>query len=91
MYIHICICTCCAFAKRYTCRYPFRLTATSLTLSSEAAFVLKWAQVEEWPMLCELLDTAAMDSTVYNAFSTLLGSLDVRREKTQRAATEVQK
>ena len=38
--------------------------------------MLKLAQVEEWPMLCELLDKAAMDSTVYNAFSTLLGSLD---------------
>lgn len=30
-------------------------------------------------MLCEVLDTAAMDSTVYNAFSTLLGILVVFR------------
>ena len=44
---------------------------------TKAAFVLKLAQVEDWPMLCELLDKAAMDSTVYNAFSTLLGSLGV--------------
>lgn len=57
--------------------FPF---ATKVALPcAAAAFVLKWAQVEEWPMLCEVLDTAAMDSTVYNAFSTLLGILVVFR------------
>lgn len=57
--------------------FPF---ATKVALPcAAAAFVLKLAQVEEWPMLCELLDKAAMDSTVYNAFSTLLGILVVFR------------
>lgn len=37
------------------------------------AFVLKLAQVEEWPKLSEALAHAEMDATVYNAFSTLLG------------------
>lgn len=56
--------------------YMYNVYTLFATSSSQAAFVLKLAQVEEWPMLCELLDKAAMDSTVYNAFSTLLGSLD---------------
>eukprot|EP00913_Durusdinium_trenchii_P016498 g15507.t2 len=43
------------------------------------AFVLKLAQVEEWPKLSEALAHAEMDATVYNAFSTLLGILVVFR------------
>ncbi|CAK9014371.1 unnamed protein product [Durusdinium trenchii] len=57
--------------------FPF---ATKVAFPCAAvAFVLKLAQVEEWPKLSEALAHAEMDATVYNAFSTLLGILVVFR------------
>jgi len=57
--------------------FPF---ATKVALPCAAvAFLLKYAQVQGWDIVCEVLESAEMDATVYQAFSTLLGILVVFR------------
>jgi len=57
--------------------FPF---ATKIALPCAlVAFILKYSEIHEWPIICDLLPHTEMDSTVYNAFSTLLGILVVFR------------
>ncbi|CAE7659000.1 unnamed protein product [Symbiodinium pilosum] len=57
--------------------FPF---ATKVALPcAGVAFLLKYGELHGWPILCDFLSQTEMDSTVYNAFSTLLGILVVFR------------
>jgi len=57
--------------------FPF---ATKVALPCAlVAFLFKYGEVHEWPVLTDILSHTEMDATVYNAFSTLLGILVVFR------------
>ncbi|CAE7241701.1 unnamed protein product [Symbiodinium sp. CCMP2456] len=57
--------------------FPF---ATKVALPCAlVAFLFKYGDVHEWPVLTDILSHTEMDATVYNAFSTLLGILVVFR------------